>query len=193
MILLLILVLLVPVVAFAGIGVGVGIGKIEVTEPLKAGQIHILPSLPVLNTVDEPGEYGVSVEYHEGVPQLRPVREWFLFNPSSFYLEPGEVKNVEVILTLPLKARPGDYFCYLEGHPIQKAEAGVTRVGVAAAAKLYFTVAPANIWQGIYYRISSLWTIYSPWTWVALAVVLAAIFIAIFRKYFAFQVGIRKK
>ena len=29
-------------------------------------KIYNLPLLPVSNTGDEPGEYGVSIEYHEG-------------------------------------------------------------------------------------------------------------------------------
>lgn len=60
------IVLLLPILALARIGVGVGIGKIVVDQPLKPGLIYTLPSLPVLNTGDEPAEYGVSIEYHEG-------------------------------------------------------------------------------------------------------------------------------
>lgn len=190
--LLLVLVLLIPVIVLARIGVGVGLGKIEVDEPLKPGGIYNLPSLPVLNTGDEPGKYGVSVEYHQDQPQMQPPQEWFSFGPSSFYLEPGQVQNVAIKLNLPVKTVPGDYFAYLEGHPIRETGPGTT-IGVAAAAKLYFTVAPANIWQGIYYRIVSFWIMYTPWTWIVLIVVLAAIIIAIFRKYFLFQIGIRKK
>ena len=186
------LVLLVPIIVFARIGVGVGIGKIEVDKPLKPGGIYNLPSLSVLNTGDEPGNYGVSVEYHQDQPQRMPSREWFSFEPESFYLEPGGIQMVAIKLNLPVKTVPGDYFAYLEGHPIRETGPGTT-IGVAAAAKLYFTVAPANIWQGIYYRVVSFWTMYAPWTWVVLVVVFTAIVIAIFRKYFALQIGIKKK
>jgi len=192
------IILALPVVALAMVGVGVGVGKIQINEPLKAGGIYNLTALPVLNTGDEPGEYAVSIEYHEGQetnPEmgLRPAAEWFSFEPSLFSLEPGAAQTVAIKLSLPVKTAPGDYFAYLEGHPIKEAEAGVTSIGIAAAAKLYFTVAPANIWQGIYYRVVSFWTLYSPWTWVALVVILAAVIITLFRKHFAFQIGIKKK
>jgi len=186
--------LLMPVITFARIGVGVGVGKIEVDKSLKPGGIYDLPSLPVFNTGDEPGNYGVSIEYHQDQPQMQPPQEWFSFEPASFYLEPGQAQNVVIKLNLPVKTVPGDYFAYLEGHPVKKdTTAGGTTIGVAAAAKLYFTVAPANIWQGIYYRVISFWTMNAPWTWVLLAILLMAIFLTLFKKHFAFQIGIKRK
>lgn len=190
-ILLFYLVILLPTVVFGRIGIGVGTGKIQIGEPLKAGGIYDLPVLPVLNTGDEPGEYGVSVEYHEGVPQLRPAREWFHFEPKSFHLEPGKVQIVKITLALPAKTQPGDYFAYLEGHPVKKSVAGQTSIGVAAAAKLYFTVTPANIFQGIYYRFISLYSRYHPYDTIVLAIIFAAALILIFRKRFKIQIAKR--
>ena len=177
---------------FASIGVGVNLGKIEIDEPLKPGGIYNFPSLGVINTGDEPGDYEVEITYHQDQPQLRPAQEWFSFEPQQFYLEPGASQSVAVKLTLPVKTKPGDYFAYLEAHPIIKAGPGTT-IGVAAATKTYFTVIPANIRQAITHRISSFFTMYAPWTYVVLAIVIAAIIIAIFRKFFAFQIGIRKR
>lgn len=179
-------------VIYAGVGVGVNLGKIKIDEPLKPGGIYNFPSIGVINTGDEPGEYELAVTYHQDQPQLRPVQEWFSFNPSQFHLEPGASQSVAVKLTLPMKIKPGDYFCYLEAHPIIKAGPGTT-IGVAAATKTYFTVIPANLWQAISWRVASFLTMYAPWTYVVLAVIIVAIIIALFRKYFAFQVGIRRK
>jgi len=96
-------------------------------------------------------------------------------------------------MTLPIKTAPGDYFAYLQAHPINKTVAsGSATIGVAAAVKLYFTVVPANIWQGIYYRVVSFWTMYSPWTWIVLAMMLAAVIITLLKKYFTFQIGVKK-
>lgn len=190
------MIVLLPAIVMARIGVGVGNGKIQ-AGVYKAGAIHELPVLPVINTGDEPSEYGVSVEFHEGIPQLRPERDWFSFKPDNLYLEPGKLENVRVILTLPIKTPPGDYFCYLEAHPfIKKTEGGGgTSVGVAAATRLYFTVAPANIFQGIYYRILSIFTNYAPWSWVILSVVVLASLIAFLRQFISLEIGIsaRKK
>ena len=178
--------------ALASVGVGVNLGKIEIDKPLKPGGIYNFPSLGVINTGNEAGEYELEITYHQDQPQLRPAQGWFSFSPSSFHLEPGQSQSVAVKLSLPIKVKPGDYFAYLEAHPVIKAGPGTT-IGVAAATKTYFSVIPANIWQAIYYKTSSFFTIYAPWTYVVLAIVIGAVIIAIFRKFFAFQIGIRKK
>ena len=178
--------------ALASVGVGVNLGKIEIDESLKPGGIYNFPSIGVINTGDESGEYELDVTYHQDQPQLRPAKEWFSFSPSQFHLGPGQSQSVAVKLSLPVKTKPGDYFAYLEAHPIIKAGPGTT-IGVAAATKTYFTVIPANLWQAIYYKTASLMTMYAPWTYVVLAVIIVAILIVIFRKFFAFQIGIRKK
>lgn len=189
---------LAPAMVFGRIGVGVGTGKIVVDQPLKPGLIYTLPSLSILNTGDEPGEYEASIQYHEGQETkqgmgLKPAQEWFEFEPSKFHLEPGQVQQVQIKLSLPVKeVKPGTYFAYLEGHPIKKSVAGQTSVGVAAAAKLYFTVAPANIFQGIYYRFISLYTRYHPLDTIAFAIffiILAGMFL---RKRFNIQIVAKK-
>jgi len=178
--------------ASAGVGVGVNLGKINIDKALIPGGIYNLPSIGVINTGDEASDYGLAITFLQDQPELRPAPEWFSFNPSQFSLEPGESKPVAVQLALPVKTEPGDYFAFLEAHPIVKAGPGTT-IGVAAATKVNFTVAPANLWQAITHRISSFFGLYAPWTYVVLVVVIGAILIAIFRRFFAFQIGISKK
>jgi len=185
-----------PILALAKIGVGVGIGKIYVDQPLKSGLIYTLPTFVLVNTGDEPSEYGVQIVFHENQKEMRPAKEWFKFEPSQFYLEPGQSQLVRIKLTLPMMgAEPGDYFAFLQGRPLQKTESGMTSVGVAAATKLYFTVAPANIFVGIYYRLDSLYKLYSPWSYVISAIVIASLLIVILRRFISFNIGIgfRKK
>jgi P pilus assembly chaperone PapD len=189
-----VILLMLPVVVSAKIGVGVGTGKIQVDQKLKAGLIYTLPSITIINTGDEPSEYGVGIQYRENQPELKPQKEWFFFEPQNFHLEPGQTQTVQIKLTLPIKgATPGNYFAFLQGFPVNKAQAGSTSVGVAAAAKLYFTVAPANFFAGLYYRCLSLCIKYSPWSYVIIAVILAAIFISLLRRYFSFNIGIGLK
>ncbi len=186
--------LLLPVLVFAKIGVGVGTGKIQMDQPLKPGLIYTLPSLVVINTGDEPAEYGVGIQHREKQPEKIPSKEWFSFEPLNFHLEPGQSRIVQIKLTLPVKGvEPGDYFAFLQGFPIQKIETGQASVGVAAAAKLYFTVAPSNIFVGIYYRTLSLLTLYSPWSYVILAIIIAALVVVLFRKFFSFNIGLSRK
>lgn len=183
--------LLLPVLALAKIGVGVGTGKIQIDQPLKPGLIYTLPPLTVLNTGDEPSEYGVGIQHRENQPQMIPSKEWFSFEPSQFHLEPGKMQVVQIKLTLPVSGvKPGEYFAFLQGFPVSKATAGATSVGVAAAAKLYFTVAPANFFAGIYYRAISLLKLYSPWSYVISAVVVAALLVVLLRRFFSFNFGV---
>ena len=184
--------LLVAAGALAGVGVGVNLGKIKIDKALIPGGVYNLPSIGVINTGDETSDYELAVTFLQDQPELRPAPEWFSFNPSQFQLAPSESQPVAVQLTLPVKTEPGDYFAFLEAHPVVKAGPGTT-IGVAAATKINFTVAPANLWQAMTHRISSFFRLNAPWTYVVLVVVIGAILIAIFRKFFALQIGISKK
>lgn len=178
---------------YAVIGVGVGTGKIQVEDKLKSGMSYELPPLTVLNTGDEPSDYGVSVAYHQDQPQLAPPKEWFDFSPSKFYLEPGEAQTVDIKLNLPLKTVPGDYFAYLEGFPAKKSQSGSTTIGVAAAAKLYFTIESANFLEAIYYKAVAFWTTYTPWTKIATILLFAVLLLWLFKKFFNVQLTLKRK
>ncbi|MDO8442886.1 MAG: hypothetical protein Q7S81_01315 [bacterium] len=186
------LALFLPVLASATIGVGIGTGKIVMGQPLMAGQIHTLPVLVVLNTGDESSKYGVSTISREDQPEFKPSKEWFGFEPSEFNLEPGQSQIVQIKLTLPIKgAKPGDYFVFLQARPVSAVVSKGTSIGVAAAAKLYFTVAPANIFQGIYYRFIDLYSNYHPWDTIVLAIIFSAIILRSLGKRFKFQIAKR--
>lgn len=189
---LLIIFIIFPAGVFAKIGVGVGTGKIQVDEQLKPGIIYKLPSLTVINTGNEPSDYGVSIAYHQDIPQLRPKQNWFIFTPQKFYLKPGEVKVVDIKLNLPLRTEPGEYFAYLEAQPVIKAEKGKTTIGVAAAAKLYFTVVPANIFYGMYYKIVSFWKVYAPWPQRVIILLVIGMIYLLARKYLKINIGLKK-
>lgn len=179
---------------FGSVGVGVGSGKIQISHPLKPGLIYTIPPLTVINTGDEPAEYTASVDYSGKQTELKPDKGWFVFEPAQFHLDPGMSQVVQIKLTLPVNARPGDYFAFLQGQPASKVNTiGGTTVGVAAAAKLYFSVVPANIFQGIYYRLASFINNSAPWSYVILAVVVAGIILTLFRRYFSFDIGLKKK
>ncbi len=186
--------LILPSFASAKIGVGVGSGKIQVDQTLKAGLIYTLPPITIINTGDEASDYGLGVQYRETQSEIKAPKEWFSFEPKTFHLEPGQTQVVQIKLTLPIKgALPGNYFVFLQGFPLNTAQAGNTSVGVAAAAKLYFTVAPANFFVGIYYRLISLYRQFAPWSYVLLAIILAATVVTVFRRFFSFNIGVNLK
>lgn len=178
-------------VVSAKIGVGMGAGEVRLTEGVKPGGIYALPNLRVFNTGDEITTYGFGVAYHQENPQLRPRKEWFTFNPETFTLEAGKSQEVSITMTVPVKAEPGDYFAFLESGPVASNKPG-TSVGVAVATKLFFTVIPANIFQAITYRVSSFFSANSPWSYIGLGIILFIIVFFLFRKFFSFNIGVRK-
>jgi hypothetical protein len=123
-------------------GVGVTLGEIVVEERLAPGGSWELARLGVLNTGDEPGAYEVTVSYADDAGAKRPPPSWFQFSPSRFDLAAGDSRMVDVQLTLPTGADAGQYFAYLEAHPVTEKE-GVS-VSVAAATKVSFTVKEAG-------------------------------------------------
>lgn len=192
LLLLLFLSVIFPTSVFATLGVGVGTGKIQIDEKLKPGIIYQFPPFTVINTGDEPSGYEADISYHEKQSQLAPPKSWFIFSPQKFHLDPGKVQIVNVKLNLPIRVQPGDYFAYLEGHPVKKSQAGQTSVGIAAAAKLYFTVIPGNFLEGIYYKIASFWKVYSPWPQrLLILLVIGAAYLWV-RKHFNIQIGLKK-
>ena len=191
--LLILIALLFPQTALAKIGVGVGLGKIQIDEKLSPGGIYKLPTLPVLNTGDEAGEYKVEVTYLSDQPELRPDASWFSFTPQSFPLDASGSQLVDVSLTIPVDTRPGNYFAFLEAHPVAKGE-GVT-IGIAAATKLNFTVKPAGVLGAAIERVRSLLENNAPASYIIIAVtgaVLAlSLLIIVGRKYLAVQIRLK--
>lgn len=179
-----------PQTALAKIGVGVGLGKIQIDEKLSPGGVYKFPTLPVLNTGDESLDYEVEVTYLSDQPELQPPGEWFTFMPQRFPLLAGGSQNVEVSLTLPVDVRPGNYFAFLEAHPVAKGE-GVT-IGVAAATKLNFTVKPSGVLGAAIERVRSLLENNAPTSYIVIGVIGAALAlsfaVAVGRKYLAVQI-----
>lgn len=176
----------------AKIGVGMGAGEIRLTDPIKPGGIYALPPLRIFNTGDEVTTYGMDVAYHQDHLELRPKQEWLSFSPEKFTLEAGASQEVQVTMTVPVKALPGDYFAFVESGPVASDKPG-TSVGIAVAAKLFFTIVPANIWQATGYRVSAFFNTYAPWSWVGLGVIIFIILFALLRRFFSFNLAMRKR
>lgn len=190
LLLLLSIVLFLPLMSFAKVGVGIGTGKIQVEESLKPGLIYDLPPVTVFNTGDEGSNFTITLEKKTNIPEMFPQLEWFNFEPKIFYLEPGESQLVQIQIILPVKGvKPGDYFAYLGASPIKSLESGKTSIGVTAATKLYFTVIPANVLQGLYYRFISIYSRYHPWDTIILIIIILAIAIRLLSSKFKIQIA----
>ena len=176
--------------AFAKIGVGVGLGKVQIDEALSPGGIYNLPSLPVLNTGDEDGIYEVEVTYLSEQEQMRPASEWFSFSPQSFPLTAGASQLVDISLTLPVDTRPGDYFAFLEAHPVAEGE-GVT-IGVAAATKLNFSVKPKGVLGAAVERLRSIIEANRPVAYALGGLAALLIVYSLGKRYLDVKVGLKK-
>lgn len=175
----------------ANVGVGVGTGKIAVEEPLMPGGTYKINPIVVLNTGDEASDYSVDVTYLHEQPELRTPEAWVGFNPKTFHRNPQETQTVAVTLTLPLDAEPGDYFCFLEAHPVTEGEG--FRIGVAAATKLYFSVKPANIVSALAHKVSSFMSETAPVSYIIIIAVLALAALVVLRKHVSIEVSRKKK
>ncbi len=180
-----------PIVS-AKIGVGMGAGEIRLTDSIKQGGIYSLPNLRIFNTGDETTTYSMNVAYHQDRPELRPKYDWFSFSPNKFTLEAGKSQEVQVSMIVPVKAKQGDYFAFIESGPVVSNKPG-TSVGVSVATKLFFTVVPANIWQAIGYRVSAFFDTYSPWSYGGAGIIILVVVLVLFKKFFSFDIAVRKK
>ncbi len=190
------------------VGVGVGTGKMEVDEELLPGRGYNLPPLVVFNTGDVSSFYEIVVEYSDRETGLRPDKDWFTFTPQTFFLEPGGQQTVSIRLTMPLRGtQPEDYFALIVAQPTDEVSdeqqtdddtedesaedegsprAGAT-VGVAAGSRLYFTVAPANFFQALYYRLSDIYDENKPACSILIVIVILLILRSIFKRYFKIE------
>lgn len=178
----------VPKTIYAKIGVGVATGKIIVDQILHPGSIYQIPALTVVNTGDEAGDYAVGISYLEKQEELKPAISWFKFEPEKFRLEPGKMQSVKITINVPIKVVPGKYFAYLEGHPLQATDNGQTSVGIAAAAKLYFEVAPANLLIGLYYRVITFWKLHHPLDTIIAGIIVFISLLMTLKSQFNFQI-----
>lgn len=130
-----------PSLVSADRGVRIDAGRIAVDESLSPGQTYHLPTLGVSDPGDERASYTMHVSQLEGT--RAPDASWFEFDPAAFDLDPGQTQPVTVTMRIPTSAEPGDYIALLAAQIGSNTGPGVG-MGAAAAARLTFTVRPAN-------------------------------------------------
>jgi hypothetical protein len=181
-ILLAVMVLSSALVSYAQVGVGITPSKISIDEPLVPGEIYRLPAISVVNTGEVASDYEVVVSYSSEQTELTLPAEWVNFEPERFHLEPGETRQVAVTLNVPVRAMPGDYFAYLEAHPI--GEGNGVAIGVAVATKLDLTVKPSNVFMAVWAKVSGFFAINAPASYIGLGVLVAIGLVFLFRRFF---------
>jgi hypothetical protein len=173
------------------VGVGINMGKISVDEPMMPGGSYKLPAVSIINTGQVASDYAMGVSYHQDQKELQPPAGWFEFDPKTVTLEPGKSQSVNITLHISVKAKPGDYFAYLEAHPVAKE--GNVAIGIAAAAKLYFTVKPANIFSAFANVVGDFFGTRSPYSWVGLGIIVLIIVVFLFRRFVHISLRVERK
>ena len=80
----------------------------------------------------------------------------------------------------------------VEGHPARNKEGG-TKIGIAAASKLYFEVAPANVFVGLYYRLLTFWRNSQPWSNIIAITLVVGLVLSFIRRNFDLDFKLAKK
>jgi len=176
----------------ADIGVGVDLAKISIDEKLIPGDSYHLPTISVINTGNRSCDYQIVISSIQDQPQIVPSTEWFHLQPDTIRLDAGGSQKVEITLTIPLKAQPGEYFALIEASPVS-SDGSAVAIGIAAATKLYFTVRPANFISSVLARISSWIEATYPTFYIILAVIVIIVIFILFRKYFRLRFRVERK
>ena len=166
-------------------------GALAVETSLEPGKGYFLPKIGVINTGDEVTTYAMSIGFIAGQPERKPDDGWFSFNPQRFTLEPGQSRDIDVSLTVPTGANPGDYFVLVRAGTTS-ADGGQARVGVAAATKVSFSIESSS-WLDAQRRQVDRWLyVWSPWTYLIPAGLLLA-FLATKVRRLPFRLKIERK
>lgn len=160
---------LVSTTASAQEDVGVNVGRIAVDDPIAPGGTYRIPAVGVINTGHDTSSYKVAITYLSGQEELEPPADWFSFNPQQFSLDAGATETVSITVKVPLTARPGDYFAFVEASPIANGDEGGVALGIAAATRLNFTVEASNVFSASFLWVFHHFRDWSPWSWILVA------------------------
>jgi hypothetical protein len=150
--------------AVADRGVALDLGGIDVVQSLTPGGGYALPPLGVRNPGDEVASYRLVVSHAERQQGKLIPEQWLRFEPAELTLPPGKTAKVQMRLSLPAGADPGDYEGLLAARIVEKGSGA--RVGAGAATKVSFSVEPATLLGGWWYRLRTAVSDNQPWAWL---------------------------
>lgn len=178
--------------AVADIGVGVDLREISIDELLTPGNVYQLPAVGVINTGDRTSDYEVVVTYMNEQNEMTPPAAWFQFDPKRFSVEPGISKSIAISLHIPRDATAGDYFALIEAHPVVTGSSG-TVIAIAAATKLRFSVKEVSTAASMLNAIGDAFSNSSPYSYIGLGLVGAAILFFLIRRFFRFRFKVERR
>jgi hypothetical protein len=131
-----------PATAHASIGVGVQAGPVRLGSMAHPGGSYALPPVYVVNTGTQAESIAVRVErLSRGGGRTVPP-SWVHVTGPAVRLARHQAARIPLQLVVPDGARPGEYLSDIVVTGSAAVSVGSANLGVAAATKLQFSVAP---------------------------------------------------
>jgi hypothetical protein len=166
-------------------GVAITPAKIDVDDELQPGRRYELPRVSVINNGTTAQEYEVLISYENVAGLEKPPAQWVKLQPHRFMLAPGQAQLVEVEVAVPVQARQGEYYAFIEASTVVSGAGQSISAGVATT--LRFTVADASGLQGWRNRIDQFLDDGEPWTYLVPAGALLALLLFWSRRYLRYR------
>lgn len=136
--------LAVPAIAQASVGVGIQAGPVRLSGAAHPGGSYALPPVYVVNTGTQEESLAVRIE-RLSRGQARAVPPSWISAGQSVRLSHGESARIPLELTVPAAAKPGQYLTDVVVKGSAALSDGSANLGVAAATKLEFRIAPGTV------------------------------------------------
>jgi len=137
-------VLAVPATAQASVGVGIQAGPVLLGGAAHPGGSYALPPVYVVNTGTQPESLAIRIERLSPGPARAVPASWVRPGPRV-WLSHGESARIPLELVVPAAAEPGQYLTDVVVRGSGAVSDGSANLGVAAATKLEFRIAPGAV------------------------------------------------
>jgi hypothetical protein len=178
--------------AFATLGVGTTTPRIVIDQDVYPGGVYRLPPIPAINTGTELEVIKVFVDRASKQTELYADPRWFAISPTAATVGPGTAAPFDSVLTLPLVVAPGTYQALVVAQPFDPTANG-SRPNIEVGTKVVFRVVPSNWFMAVLWRIYGLFMLWSPWSLIVLAVLVATLLAWIVNSRFHFSFKIARR
>jgi hypothetical protein len=186
-----ILLFLIPSLVLANPGLKIDNDKIIIKEPLQAGEIYKSSSVLISNNGGQEAHYHLTVNHDDVQQEIKLEEEWLNFSANNFDLKPNQEKEVVIFLNLPIRIKAGNYFTLIDVYPIDMK--GDVYLDKSESIRFYFSVTEVNLFQGIYYKVITFFTEYSPASYIIAIISLIMISLWILSKKFRLKIRLAIK
>src|SRR5262245_60586152 len=137
-------VLAIPATAQASVGVGIQAGPVRLGGAAHPGGSYALAPVYVVNTGTQEESLTVRIE-RLSPGRARPVPAGWISPGPGVRLSHGESARIPLELVVPAAAKPGQYLTDVVVKGSAALTDGNANLGVAAATKLEFRIAPGTV------------------------------------------------